>query len=229
VATLPPRAYTAPVLISPARRIAFDVLRRVAEGAYASELLYRRLNPGLSRADAALATQITLGVLRWQRLLDFLIAQSLDRPIASLDLEVLLAMRIGLYQLRYLERIPAHAAVGEAVELAKHARKRSASPLINAVLRHAAINAKASPAELNKVLAPGTSAAERAAVLYSHPTWIVERWFAAYGTARTMALLDANNRPPRVSCVVLPPQELDTVAHQLRAAGLTVHPGRWLN
>lgn len=229
MATLPPRAYTAPVLISPARRIAFDVLRRVAEGAYASELLYRRLDPRLSRADAALATQITLGVLRWQRLLDFLIAQNLDRPIASLDLEVLLAMRIGLYQLRYLERIPAHAAVGESVELAKHARKRSASSLINAVLRRAAINAKASPADLDKVLAPSASAAERAGVLYSHPTWLIERWFAAHGTSRTMALLDANNRPPRVSCVVLPPQELDAVAQQLRTAGLTVRPGRWLN
>src|SRR5579862_9577632 len=100
MATLPPRAYTATVLISPARRIAFDVLRRVAEGAYASELLYRRLNPRLPRADAALATQITLGVLRWQRLLDFLIAQILARAFGARALDVLLAMRIALYQLR---------------------------------------------------------------------------------------------------------------------------------
>src|SRR4051794_24853295 len=118
--------------VSLARRIAFDVLRRVsAEGAYASELLYVQLGSKargqsakrIGRADAALATELTMGVLRWQRLLDFWLDGYLDSkpsndktPSARLDLEVLLALRLGIYQLRLLERVPAHAAVGESVE-----------------------------------------------------------------------------------------------------------------
>src|SRR5580658_7552920 len=110
--------------VSPARKIAFDVLLQVAsQGAYASELLYSRLSSRLARADAALATELTLGVLRWQRLLDFLLQRHLDRPIERLDLEVLLALRLGLYQLRFLERVPAHAAINEAVEQTKTAGK----------------------------------------------------------------------------------------------------------
>src|SRR5438105_2981180 len=120
---------------SPAREIAFDVLCRVArERAYASDLLNARLTASVSRADAALATEMTFGVLRWQRLLDFLLDRHLDRSAQRLDIEVLIALRLGLYQLRYLERVPDRAAVHESVELAKSARKRSAAPLINAVL-----------------------------------------------------------------------------------------------
>src|SRR3990170_8515979 len=93
-----------------ARRIAFDILRRVAsEEAFASDLLHAKLARRVGRADAALATEITLGVLRWQRLLDFLLERHLDRPAGRLDLEVLLALRVGLYQMRFLERIPARA------------------------------------------------------------------------------------------------------------------------
>src|ERR1700730_2748219 len=118
--------------VSAARQIAFDILHRVdAEGAYASELLNTRLGPGVARADAALATELTLGVLRWQRLLDFLLERHMDRPVERLDLAVLLAWRLALYQLRYLERVPAHAAVNEAVELAKGARKRSGGAFVN--------------------------------------------------------------------------------------------------
>jgi 16S rRNA (cytosine967-C5)-methyltransferase len=228
LATPPRRVYTSRVPASPARRIAFDVLRRVSDGAYASELLFRQLGPGVSRLDAALATEITLGVLRWQRLLDFLLARHLDRPIASLDVEVVLALRIGLYQLRYLERVPAHAAVGEAVELAKRGRKHSAAPFVNAVLRHAAPEAKISGARLEHLLGRDTSPAERAATLHSHPTWLVERWMAAFGPEQTMALLDANNRAPRLSCAVLAPNDPQAIAGELRAAGLEVMPGRWL-
>ena len=124
--------------IAPARRIAFEVLCRVAsQGAYASELLHTRLSARISRADAALSTELTLGVLRWQRLLDFLLGRNLDRAAERLDPEVLIALRLGLYQLRFLERIPAHAAVDQSVELVKRARKYSAAGLVNAVLRRA--------------------------------------------------------------------------------------------
>jgi 16S rRNA (cytosine967-C5)-methyltransferase len=214
---------------SRARQIAFEILRRVdREGAYASDLLYARLGPRLSRADAALATELTLGVLRWQGLLDFLLERHLRRTSESLDLEVRLALRIGLYQMRFLERVPAHAAVSESVELAKRARKRSAGALVNAVLRHAALEARAPAAELEKLLPAGLSPAERAAILFSHPAWLVERWTIRFGEKRTLALLEANNQPPRLTCAVLDMHDASSTADSLRADGLEVTEGRWL-
>jgi len=214
---------------SPARRIAFEILRRVAsEEAYASDLLHAKLAGRVGRADAALATELTLGVLRWQRLLDFLLQRHLDKPAARLDLEVLLALRMGLYQMRFLERIPAHAAVSESVELAKSARKRSAAPLVNAVLRRLAPEAKLAGANLEALLPAGASAVERTAILYSHPNWLVERWLARFGDYRTVALLEANNRPPRLCCAVLDPRETPAVNESLRREGFEVAPGRWL-
>lgn len=219
--------------VSPARRIAFDVLREVAaEDAYASELLYTRMGTSVSRADAGLATEITLGVLRWQRLLDFLLQRHLDRAPERLDLEVLLALRLALYQLRFLERVPAHAAVSESVELVKRAKKHSAAALVNAVLRRAARDAKISGQALEKLLPAGCSPAERLAILNSHPTWLVERWLAAFGPQRALALLEANNRPPRLSCVIFDASETanqtEKVAQSLRDAGLEVSLARWL-
>src|SRR5579863_453674 len=124
--------------ISVARKIAFEVLRRVEEeGAYASDLLHAELGAGVKAEDAGLATELVLGVLRWRRLLDFLLERQLKKPVARLDLPVALALRIGIYQLRFLERIPARAAVNESVELVKRARKTSAATLVNAVLRRA--------------------------------------------------------------------------------------------
>ena len=140
--TLSPRRSVFPYLfmsISPARTIAFKVLLRVAtQDAYADESLRAELDETVGPADAGLATEITLGVLRWQRLLDFLIDRSLTNRVKTLDIEVRIALRMGVYQIHFLERVPAHAAVHESVELVKKARKRSAAPLVNAVLRKAA-------------------------------------------------------------------------------------------
>ena len=122
------------------------------------------LEPRISRADAALSTEITLGVLRWQRLLDFLLGRNLDRLAERLDPEVLIALRLGLYQLRFLERIPAHAAVDESVELVKHARKYSAAGLVNAVLRRASPEAKVSGKALLALLPAEASFAERCGI-----------------------------------------------------------------
>ncbi|MGH9731870.1 MAG: transcription antitermination factor NusB, partial [Candidatus Acidiferrales bacterium] len=129
--------------ISPARIIAYDALLRVEnEAAYASEVLHARLSENtiakVSARDAALATEIVMGTLRWQRLLDFFIEHYTAKKSIALDVEVLIALRIGIYQLRHLARIPASAAVDESVELVKRARKQSAASLVNAVLRRAA-------------------------------------------------------------------------------------------
>src|SRR6202050_4104050 len=171
-----------PVSIS--RQIAFEVLRRVeADGAYASDVLHTELKASVNPADAALATEIALGVLRWRRLLDFLIERYTSKPVERLDLPVALALRMGAYQMRFLEKIPARAAVNESVELVKRARKSSAAPLVNAVLRKIAADAK-SPAD--KFLLPGMSAAERLAILHSHPTWMVTRWLPRVGGPQTI-------------------------------------------
>jgi 16S rRNA (cytosine967-C5)-methyltransferase len=190
--------------VTPARRIAFEVLCRVeSEGAYASDVLHAELGANVTSnfksEDAALATELTLGVLRWQRLLDFFLARQLKKPVEKLDLPVLLALRIGLYQLRFLERIPARAAVNESVELVKRAKKFSAGTLVNAVLRRAAEEAS-EPAE--EFLPPNLPLADRLAILHSHPTWMVERWLERLGEAQTLALLKANNRAPRLTCAL---------------------------
>ncbi len=121
--------------ISPARTVAFDILLRVdQQDAYASELLHSHRLDGLASDDRGLATELVMGVLRWRSRLDEAIVSVAARPIEKLDSEVLTALRLGAYQLRYL-RIPAHAAINESVDLVKRARKRSAVPFANAVLR----------------------------------------------------------------------------------------------
>src|SRR5271156_5284713 len=183
--------------VSIARKIAFEALRRVeAEGAYASDVLHAELGAGVKPEDAALATELTLGVLRRRRTLDFLLERQMKKPVARLDLAVALALRMGLYQLRWLERIPARAAVNESVEMVKRAKKASAASLVNAVLRRLADEARR-PAD--EFLAASAPPAERLGILHSHPTWMVERWLARWGEARTIALLEANNRAPRLS------------------------------
>lgn len=215
-----------PMVISPARKIAYDVLRRVeAEGAYASDLLHAELGARVKPADAGLATELTLGVLRQRLLLDFLLELHLEKAVERLDLPVALALRLGAYQLRFLQRIPASAAVNESVELVKKARKTSASSLVNAVLRRVAEESRF-PAE--KFLPPNIAAAERLAILHSHPLWMVERWLARFGEARTMALLEADNRTPRLSCTLSDPAERQEIFGALEQAGLHVEAGTLL-
>jgi len=219
--------------ISAARKIAFDVLRRVAaENAYAADLLYAQLAGGVKRADASLATELTLGVLRRQRLLDFLLERYLERRCEQLDIEVLLALRLGLYQLRYLDRVPQHAAINESVEMVKRARKSSAAGMVNAVLRRGAAQARVGEEELDKLiferLAGGASNEERLGIVHSHPTWLVERWLRRFGKERTRALLEANNRPAPLTCAVLEEEASESVAESLRRSGLEVSAGRWL-
>jgi 16S rRNA (cytosine967-C5)-methyltransferase len=233
---------------SVARKIAFDVLLRVeTAGAYSDELLHEQLKQNISSADAALATELTLGSLRRQRTLDWLIARLLPSskdytprspasagrtprtsdPLARLDAEVLIALRLGLYQLRFLERVPARAAVSESVELVKAARKRSAAGMVNAVLRRAA--EEAARGFTVDALVPGhLPDAERMGNLHSHPTWLVERWLARFGPERTVALLEADNRAPRIAAAALDQPRRGDVIRSLEKAGLEVRPGRLL-
>jgi 16S rRNA (cytosine967-C5)-methyltransferase len=212
--------------VSPARKIAYEVLRRVeAEGAYASDVLHSELGASVTAADAGLATEIALGVLRWRRLLDFLLERQLKKPIARLDLPVAIALRMGLYQLRFLERVPARAAVHESVELVKRARKASAATLVNAVLRRLQPESRNA---IEALLPPQASSADRLGILHSHPTWMVERWLSRLGEPRTVALLEANNLPPRLSCALHDEARREEILRAVENEGLRVEPGRLL-
>jgi 16S rRNA (cytosine967-C5)-methyltransferase len=213
--------------VSISRKIAYEILRRVeSEGAYASDLLHADLGPKTKPEDAALATEIVMGVLRWRRQLDFLIEKYTKKPIVRFDLAVAIALRMGIYQLRFLDRVPARAAVNESVEIVKSAKKASAATLVNAVLRRTAEEAR-KPVE--QMLSAIPSRAEQLAILHSHPTWMVERRLGRLGEVRTIALLEANNRTPRLSCAIHEISARQEVMNELQAAGLRVSPGEFLN
>ena len=167
-------------MLSPARATAFEILRLVERGGYASDLLAARAT-GLDWRDAGLAEEMVLGSLRYQAQLDFLIEYFSGRAAARLDAEVRIALRMGIYQMRYLERVPAHAAVSQSAELVKRARKRSAVALANAVLRKVDRRPLAWP--------------DRATEL-SHPAWLLERWDRQYGPEAATRIARANLRVP---------------------------------
>ena len=176
--------------IGAARRRAYDILYRVeVEQAYASVLLAAIPDSSLSREDRALAQEIVLGVLRWQRTLDYFIERDTGRSIERLDLPVVIALRMGLYQIRHLARIPRSAAVNDSVNLAKRARVSSAAGLVNAVLRKAA----AHPSEIRAD--DIADSLERASVELSHPAWMLGRWRMMLGEEGTRRLALANNSP----------------------------------
>jgi len=151
--------------VSSARAISFRILIKVHAGGYASDLL-RHETAALASRDAALAETLVFGSLRYQSQLDFLIAHFSGRSQPKLDLEVRIALHMGIFQLRYLDRIPAHAAVAESVELVKSAHKRSAAPFVNAVLR--------------KVNRAPVRWPDRATE-FSIPAWMLERWDRHFG------------------------------------------------
>ena len=122
--------------ISPARKAAFGILLAVERGkAHSDELLRGKEVSALAPADRNLATTLVLGVLRWQIRLDEQLKGFLKRPGGKLDREVRIALRLGAFQLLFLDRIPAHAAIDESVELAKQSGHRFAAGMVNAVLR----------------------------------------------------------------------------------------------
>ncbi|MGE5111171.1 MAG: 16S rRNA (cytosine(967)-C(5))-methyltransferase RsmB [Acidobacteriaceae bacterium] len=173
---------------SPARTVAFKILLRVQkEASYASELLHSDLLRDLSAADRGLCTEIVYGVLRWQSALDHAIAAVSDKQPRSMDAEVLIALRIAAYQIRFLDRIPARAAINESVELVKAARKRSAAGFANAVLRKLASAAPPLAAH-----GPIEDLAQRLA----HPQWLISRWMEKFGAAATQNICEYDQRVP---------------------------------
>ncbi len=210
--------------VSVAREIAAEVLLRVErDQAYANAALQAALEnrPGLAARDVALASELVLGTLRRQLWLDHVIATAADRPSERLEVLVRITLRLAVYQLLYMDRVPAHAAVHEAVELTKLHGLDRASGFVNAVLRR--IQRGPPPSVPSEPL-------ERLALEESHPLWLVQRWVERFGLEEARQLCAADNLPApltlRVNRLASTPEALLARLRQQRPEA-TFEPGRY--
>lgn len=218
--------------VSPARVAAFEILLRVErEQSYADELLHSARYAKLSPADHRLATELVMGVLRWRSRLDLQLAEASLQKIERLDEEVLTALRLGVYQLKFLSRVPARAAIFESVELVKKARKRSAGSFVNAVLRklaatqecdepsHADVFADIDQASIGQSSIGQSSIGQSSFGQFSdpvalahacaHPEWLVERWVAQYGMEKARRMCAYSQHAPATSIRIYDEQALN--------------------
>jgi 16S rRNA (cytosine967-C5)-methyltransferase len=174
--------------ISAARAAAYAILLRVeTENAFSSSLLDKAAS-GLSPKDRSLCHELTLGTLRRQIWLDDVIDTLAKNK--KLDVEIRIALRLGLYQIQFLGKIPAYSAINESVQLAQFAGKTSAKGLVNAVLRRAQRGIDISETD---------DPVDRLALATSHPRWLIEKWISDIGFEETERLADSNNRRPLIS------------------------------
>jgi len=231
--------------ISAARKAAFNILLAVERGqSHSDDLLREKAVNALSAPDRNLATALVLGVLRWQIQLDHQILALLSHPNAKLDAEILIALRMGAFQLLHMNRIPARAAIDESVELAKQSGHRFASGMVNAVLRKLAITpqvemarlvlkghgfsrakrqVKMDPALAVEEMLPEESAAELA-LAQAHPAWMVERWINFYGLEATQAICRHGQSQPVLAVRLASPE----VEAELTQAGIALEAGELL-
>jgi 16S rRNA (cytosine967-C5)-methyltransferase len=194
-----------------ARELAFAVVRRTSEGAYADRAFRAEAGrASLSAQDRAFAQQLAYGTVQRRLTLDHVIGELSDRPIAKLDPPLLDALRLGVYQLLFMGSVPDHAAVSETVDLAKSASQGGG--LANAVLRRATREAR------SILDAISDNEPRGAAILHSHPQWLVELWWGMLGPEATLAALAADNEPAedavRVNTLVADPADIELPAHR---------------
>jgi 16S rRNA (cytosine967-C5)-methyltransferase len=213
--------------------VAFEILLRVErEESYAAELLHSARLAKLPSRDHGLATELVMGVLRWQSLLDRRLGAASSQQLERLDGEVLAALRLGAYQLQFLSRVPARAAIFESVELVKAARKRSAAPFVNAVLRKiAGAGAEDIFAEIGKSHDSMTLAQNAA-----HPPWLVARWSEHYGLEATRQICIQDQTVPGTTIHIHDDEarvdqvnQISRTDAELAAAGVQLSPGRLLS
>ena len=208
------------VKVSPARFEAFTILMELdrSASAHADDLLRGARVTALTAQDRNLCTTLVLGTLRWEIRLDAAIRPRLAKPNAKLDPAIRIALRLGLFQLHCLDRIPAHAAIGESVSLARKAGHDHASRMVNAVLRKLSQGPKPDLAALPE------KPAELAAAT-AHPLWMVERWVAHYGIATAQAICRNGQQQPELSIRIEDPAAED----ELVAQGVQLAPGAILS
>lgn len=170
--------------ISPARIAAFEILLKIERDRAFSSVLLPEAEQNLSEKDKGLCHEIVLGVLRKKLHLDALIT-AIGKP-RKLDQEVAIALRIGLYQILFLDRVPGYSAVNDSVNLVQRARKTSAKGFVNALLRRA---------ERESVILSFAGDLDRLSVETSHPRWLIEKWAREFGEVEAESIAKANNIP----------------------------------
>ena len=176
---------------SPARRVAFDVVRRVFDGgayadrAFRSEAERAHLDP----RDRAFAQRIAYATVQRRDTLDHVLAALSSRPPDELDPPLRDALRVGIAQLLFLDSVPPHAAVSETVELAKAAAGPGPGKFANAVMRRAVREAAGVLGRM------GDETPAEAAVLHSHPRWVAQMWWQALGPDEARALMRRDDEP----------------------------------
>lgn len=217
-------------MIAPARVAAYEILRRVSNGRADLPGAIAGVRPSLpDERDRALATDIATGAVRWRGALDFLIASAATRPIARLDGEVVDILRLSLYQLLHLTRVPASAVVDDGVQLTKKAGKKSASGFVNAVLRGISRSRQHLPLPRRPDDGSHRDAAlDYLSITLSHPRWLAERWFDRVGFERTEAWMRFNNEPAPLTLRTNPLRttRADLLEH-LVALGVQAHAARF--
>ncbi|GFN31985.1 16S rRNA (cytosine(967)-C(5))-methyltransferase RsmB [Paenibacillus xylaniclasticus] len=183
-----------------AREVALDVLVKVEkEGAFSNLALSAALQHAeLSRPDAGLATELVYGTIQRKLSIDYALSELAAKGLAKLEPWVLQLLRLSAYQLLFLTRVPAHAAVNEAVAIAKRRGHAGISGMVNGMLRNL-LRRKAELAPEAAASQPGIAPVRRIALRHSYPEWLVARWIAAYGEAATESICAAGNEPPRAS------------------------------
>jgi len=178
-----------------AREAALEVLVRTEQDkSYSNLLLHQTIQKyRLDKADAALATEIVYGTIQRLNTIDYYLERFVSKGMAKLQPWVRSLLRLSFYQMYFLDRIPDHAIVNEAVNIAKKKGHQGISGMVNGVLRNV-IRQK------NSLQIPaGLPAADRIALEHSHPKWLVSRWIGQLGEAKTERICEANNTPPHVS------------------------------
>jgi 16S rRNA (cytosine967-C5)-methyltransferase len=204
------------------REIAVRVLRRHADDAgFIEDLLDSEVGKSsLESVDRRLVQELVFGVIRWQATLDWLIGRKTNGRTQKQGLQILL--RLGLYQVFWLERIPEHAAVHETVELAKQLGFGPQAGFINAVLRGYIREREATLSELEALKR------EQPAIGYSHPEWLYLRWRSRWDDDKVRALLEWNNKPPptyaRLNAIKA---SAEALAKQFESEGVLFTPRQW--
>jgi 16S rRNA (cytosine967-C5)-methyltransferase len=221
-----PEVRSAP-LFNGTRGLAIKILNRVERtDAYLDKLVNNELRSNsLSDQDKGLLNELVTGVIRWQMKLDWVLNGFYRGNFPKADINVKNAMRVALYQLLFLDRIPHHAAVNEAVAFVKRFRNERYAGVVNGVLRNIIRH-------LHEIRYPvrGESLVHHLSVVYSHPIWMVKRWLERYGEEETEQLLAANNEKPplsiRINKIKIAPAEFISL---LEKENIEYTPSSWLD
>lgn len=218
----PPRVRAAS-FPKPPREVALEALYAVdRRHAFSDRILHRLLRDHpMDPRDAALVTNIVQGTLRWRGRIDGLLQHYVKIGLVTLPPWIQNILRMGVFQIVYLDKVPDSAAVDQSVKLARKYGHPGTAGLVNAVLRKIAADKEHLPEP-----APGDDPAPALAARFSHPEWLVRRWLRRFGPEEACALMTANNAPPPVTIRVNRLREEPAAfRRRLEESGLTVQAG----